>query len=224
MRVSALDGHRLWASSYDSDLNPVLALEMRMLKNLLDPTRAKCCIDVACGTGRWMSYVLCRGANVFGIDACFEMLSVAERKPELHGRSALAEATCLPFANETADVALCSFAAGYLPHLNQAVGEMARIVKSAGRVIISDLHPTALKAGWTRSFRVADQVVEMEHFAPSLEEIRTAAERASLQPHIQIESSFGDPERPIFRRAGKEHILARASKIPAIWIGIWKKP
>ncbi len=164
MRMSALEGHRLWASSYDSTLNPVLALETRMLKQLLCPVASTCFIDVACGTGRWMTYVRRQGAKVFGIDFCAEMLAEAERKPELSGRSALAEASRLPFRSRIADIVLCSFAAGYLPHLNRALAEMAIILKPRGKLIISDLHPAAISAGWTRSFRRGDLVIEMQHY------------------------------------------------------------
>lgn len=223
MRMSALEGHRLWAPGYDSTLNPVLALETRMLKQLLCPIASTCFIDVACGTGRWMTYVRQQGAKVFGIDFCTEMLTEAEKKPELSGRSALAEASRLPIRARVADIVLCSFAAGYFPYLNRAVAEMARILKPQGKLIISDLHPVAVSAGWTRSFRRDDLVVEMEHYHPSIDEFQSASEGAGLQLRIQIESGFGDPERSLFITAGKEQNFENVSAIPAVWIGVWDK-
>lgn len=223
MRVPVLEGHSLWASTYDTALNPVIALESRMLANLLCPIDRQCFLDVACGTGRWTTYLRQRGGSTFGVDASPEMLSEARSKNNLHGRLVLANAASLPFRDRVADVTLCSFAAGYFTSLNRTLAEMARVTRHGGRVILSDLHPASIAAGWTRSFRLNGSVYEMEHFSPSLDEFRNAGTEANLQLHIQIDASFGDPERAIFRAAGKAQVFAELSLVPAVWIGIWHK-
>ena len=223
MRVSASQGHTLWAPFYDATPNPVLALEARILRGVLPPLAPRLFVDVACGTGRWMAYLRERDARVIGLDLCAEMLAQAAVKPGLRGRLAIAEAAQLPLENEVADVALCSFAAGYISQLGKVVAEMARITKCGGRVILTDLHPEAVAAGWTRSFRIACEVYDMEHFARPLEDIRSAGQDAGLCLHIQIESGLGDPERLIFRMAGKEHLFEEAARVPAVWACIWNK-
>jgi SAM-dependent methyltransferase len=224
VRVSVIEGHRLWAPTYDAGLNPLLALETRVLAGVLCPIATKCFVEVACGTGRWMAHLCERGGSVFGADFCSEMLAQASRKPLLKGRLVLAEAMDLPFRNRIADVALCSFAAGYFSSLGRAVSEMARVTKRGGRVIISDLHPAGVAAGWTRSFRVGPSVYEMEHSAFSLHQLREAGQQADLHLQMQLETCLGNPERPLFRTAGKEHIFAEMTAVPAVWIGVWKKP
>jgi ubiquinone/menaquinone biosynthesis C-methylase UbiE len=223
MRVSALEGHRLWASTYDAGLNPVVALESRLLSDLLCPINGQSFVDVACGTGRWMTHLRERGASVFGADASPEMLAQACQKKTLRGRLVLADAGNLPLLDRIADVTLCSFAAAYFTSLKAVMGEMARITRRGGRVVLSDLHPAGIAAGWTRSFRLHGSVYEMEHFNPSLDEFRAAGRDANLHLHIQIDASFGDAERLIFRSAGKAHMLAELSRVPAVWIGIWNK-
>ena len=223
MRVWALEGHRLWASSYDLGPNPVLALESRIVADLLCPIAGKRFIDVACGTGRWTAYLGEHGASPFGADACLDMLAQAGQKRFLRGRLVRADAGGLPFRAGIADVVLCSFAAAYFPCLKAAVEEMARVTRKGGRIILSDLHPAGISAGWTRSFRLGSSVYEMEHSNPSLDEFRTAAQDAGLHLHMQVEAAFGAPERLIFRAAGKEHKFAELSTVPAIWIGIWNK-
>ncbi len=223
MVVSAQEGHRLWAQTYDTALNPVLALESRTLADLLCPVSGGCFIDVACGTGRWMQYLGKRGACAFGVDLSAEMLAQADGKRALRGKLVLADAGGLPFRDYAADATICSFAASYFPSLKQAVAEMARITRRGGQVIVSDLHPAAISAGWTRSFRLGEFVYEMEHSNPSLDEFLAAGYAASLQLDMQVEACLGDPERPIFRIAGKEHMFAELSRVPAIWIGIWNK-
>jgi malonyl-CoA O-methyltransferase len=223
MRVPVLEGHKLWAPTYDAGLNPVVALESRMLGDLLCPIDGQCFIDVACGTGRWMSHLRQYGGIAFGADASPEMLAEASRKRDLQGRLVLADAARLPFADEIADVTLCSFAAAYFFSLRAAIAEMARITRRGGRIVLSDLHPVGAAEGWTRSFRLGGSVYELEHSNPCLDEFRSAASEANLQLRLQMDAPFGEPERWIFRAAGKAHKFSELSLIPAVWIGIWNK-
>lgn len=225
MRVPVLEGHKLWAPTYDASLNPVVALESRMLADLLRrPISGRRFIDVACGTGRWMSHLRQYGGAVFGADASPEMLAHASYKNGLYGRLVLADAARLPFKDRFADVTLCSFAAAYFPSLGAAMAEMARITRRGGRIVLSDLHPAGVAAGWTRSFRSDESVYELEHSSPSLDEFRTAGKEANLQLRLQMDAHFGEPERLIFRAAGKAQAFAELSLTPAVWIGIWNKP
>lgn len=223
MLVSALAGHQRWAPHYDSHPNPLLSLEMRVLSELLPPIASQCFLDIGCGTGRWMTYLRQRGAHVFGIDVCAEMLAEAQRKPLASGRCVVGDATHLPFPSRVADTVLCSFAAGYLDNLQSALKEMARVAKPGARVIVSDLHPEGVSNGWTRSFRLGAEIYEMAHFGPSLEQLRAAGRAAGLKLQMQIDSCFGEPERPYFRSAGKEHVYFRLAGVPAVWSGIWIK-
>jgi ubiquinone/menaquinone biosynthesis C-methylase UbiE len=224
MRVSAMEGHTIWAHLYDAEINPLLALDTRVASKFMGPVPFMRFVDVACGTGRWMCYLCDRGGNVFGGDACEAMLTVAKQKRGLRDRCVLAEAACLPFIEGFADVTICSFAAGYLPDLTVAARELARVTRRGGRVIVSDLHPFAIAAGWTRSFRTGSSVYEIEHFKYSDEQFRSAGERAGLSLEHQLDVSFGEPERALFKRAGKEDLFYEISKVPAVWIGVWQKP
>ncbi|HKE27058.1 MAG TPA: class I SAM-dependent methyltransferase [Bryobacteraceae bacterium] len=221
MLVSALEGHRLWAENYDTTPNPLLALERRLLDDLLDTAAGTCVVDVACGTGRWTKWFSERGARAFGFDVCAEMLG---RVPSgLRGRCARARAENLPIASHIADLTVCSFAAGYFPALEQAIREMARITAIGGRVVIADLHPATGAAGWTRSFRAAGRVYEIEHFRYSVADFTSSAERAGLHLTSEIHGCFGEPERPIFEMAERPERFAHVTDVPAIWIGDWRK-
>ena len=223
MRVSVLEGHRLWASSYDTSINPLLALEDRVLPGLLPPAAANLFIDVACGTGRWMTYLRQRGAAVFGVDFCPEMIAEANKKQLLRNRVVLGDAATVPFANGIADISLCSFAAGYFCDLHSTMCEIARVTSGGGKVILSDLHPARLRDGWTRSFRLGDSVYEMEHADSSIDEFLRAAACAGLRVQATLEVCFGPEERALFQMAGKEHLFEQFRRIPALWIGIWIK-
>jgi len=223
VRVTAIEGHRNWAASYDSGPNPLLALETRLLLQRLIPLRAARFLEVACGTGRWMQLAQQSGSLVFGVDFCPEMLFQASRKPGLAGCLTLADACRVPMAGGTVDLTLCSFALGYLPSPHEAIAEMARVSRKGGRVVVADLHPSALAAGWTRSFRSDGQVYEMDHHDHSIAAWEAAAASAGLTLNWRLEASFGQPERSIFQQAGKDSLFAELSSIPALLAMSWTK-
>ena len=223
MRVAALEGHRIWSATYDDAPNPLLSLEARVLSGSLVPWEGRRCVDVGCGTGRWMAYAKARGARVTGVDLCFEMVLRAARKPGLAGHLALGSAEFLPFGSGMADLVLCSFALGYVPDAPAAIREMARICDRGGRIVVSELHPDAARAGWKRAFRAGDAAYEIEHFPHPTAALLEAASAAALRLDSTAAVRFGEPERAIFARGGKEHVFDEAVRVPAIWIGIWMK-
>jgi SAM-dependent methyltransferase len=224
MLVSPIEGYRLWAPGYDDWPNPLLALEGRILSGLLGSMTAKQVVDVACGTGRWMLQLRQLGAVVIGLDISADMLAQAQRKPSLRGHLIRADVSDLPLPIATSDVTLCSFAASYFPNLNLAMSEMARVTKAGGRIVISDVHPAAVSAGWTRSFRVGESVFEIETQAYSNEQFAAAARRAGLQLVALVDAPLGEPERPMFRASGKDAFFAQAASISAIRISVWSRP
>jgi malonyl-CoA O-methyltransferase len=224
MHVTALEGHRNWAATYDAGLNPLLALETRILLEKLSPLRCSRFLDVACGTGRWLLLVQPYAAKVFGVDFCAEMLSEASRKPGLAGCLSLADACRMPFADGAADLTLCSFALGYIASPQQSIGEMARVSQKGGRLVVSDLHPCAQAAGWTRSFRSNGQVYEIDHYEHSSAAWERAAESAGLALDWRVETCFGESERAIFHQAGKASLFPKLSRIPALLAMSWTKP
>jgi SAM-dependent methyltransferase len=217
--VDAAEGYRLWAPDYDTGPNPLLALETRLLANRLGPLGGRIFLDVAAGTGRWMAYARARGAQVFGFDLCPEMLMAAAAKRGLAGRVALADACELPLPDAVADFAVCSLALGYFRSLAAAVRELARV---ASRVVVSDLHPEALGCGWTRSFRAAGEVYQIRHHAYTEEELKAAAEDAGLEPLWRLAARFGEPERAVFRAAGKESFFDPVRETPALLLTAWR--
>jgi ubiquinone/menaquinone biosynthesis C-methylase UbiE len=219
--VSAQEGYRLWAASYNEGLNPLLTLERRVLPDFFGAVDRRRVVDIACGAGRWMEWFANQGANTLGIDYCQEML---DRVPaRLVGCVAIGNAESLPVGSGMADLTVCSFAASYFVGLERAIAEMARITKVGGRVIIADVHPEAIAKGWTRSFRAAGRVYEIEHFRYSVKDLMNGARRAGLRIAAQMDSHFDEPDRLIFERAGKLERFSEVAAVPAIWAGSWRK-
>ena len=182
MLVEPLEGYRIWAPTYDAGPNPLLALERRVLTGLLGSLRGTRVLDVACGTGYWTQRLNEAGAITFGFDICDEMLRYAKPDDAPRTRLFLADAAAIPLKSETADLTLCSFAASYFADLKRAMSEMARVTRTGGRVIISDMHPAAMAAGWTRSFKIGRTLYEIEHTQWNDDAFRAAGWEAGLQP------------------------------------------
>jgi malonyl-CoA O-methyltransferase len=223
VRVAPLEAHRIWAATYDSDLNPVLALEFRTLRNALPDLRGKRFLDAGCGTGRWLAEARSRGGEILGADACREMLQKAQAKPGLAGRLLEADLSRLPLPEACADFVLCAFCLSYVASLRDAVRELARVAKSQALVIITDLHPMAHAHGWTRSFRSGDEVYEIDQRPSTMDDLLAAARAAGLELQQVTEPCFGDPERAIFLRAGKEQLFEEARNVPAVLISRWSR-
>lgn len=121
-------------------------------------------LDVATGTGDIAIEIVKRhslkkkgsvGAHikVIGVDFSAEMLESGRKKIarlgyQKHINSCLADASSLPFRDETFDGAIIAFGIRNLPDLRHGVQEMTRVVRSGGRVIIlefSNIHSRILK-------------------------------------------------------------------------------
>ena len=128
--------------------------ERQFRERLLEPARlaaGESVLDVGCGTGS-LAIAAKRqvGATgtVFGVDASPEMLTRAERKArKAHAKvgfqQALAQA--LPFADAQFDVVLSTVMLHHLPRpaRRQCAGEIRRVLKPGGRVLVVDFVKSA---------------------------------------------------------------------------------
>ena len=222
-RASVVEGHRVWSATYDSDPNPLLSLEFRMTAHLLGDLRGRRFVDIACGTGRWLMEARRRGANAVGVDLCREMLLMGAEKPGSEGRLAEADMRCLPLRDGCADMLMCAFSLGYISGLEGAMTQLARVARPGGRLILTDVHPEGIRRGWTRSFRCGEHIYELQNHAHSERQWIKAGHRAGLTLEQWIEPRFDDPERAIFRQAGKEALFEAASDWPAVLIAVWRR-
>jgi ubiquinone/menaquinone biosynthesis C-methylase UbiE len=221
MLVEPLVGYGIWAAKYDTTPNPLLALERRVLPDLLGPVLGSCVIDVACGTGYWTVRFRESGAIAYGFDLCDAMIRQAQRKVAPRNAFFVADASTIPLRSETADLTICSFAASYFSDLKAAMSEMARVTRKQGRVVISDMHPAAAAAGWRRSFRAGGILYEMQPAQWNDDAFRAAGREAGLRPERQFDEAFAEPEKKLFTAAGRPYLFSQVSRIPAIRITTW---
>jgi ubiquinone/menaquinone biosynthesis C-methylase UbiE len=170
-----------------------------------------------------MAHARDAGAIATGIDLSRSFLAQAAGKPGLRGRLAAGDAAWLPFQDQRFDVALCSFVMGYLASTVDVLGELARVVKPGGRVIMSDLHPAALEQGWKSSFQVAETVYEIERRLYRLDDVRAAATRQEFKEIQFMEAPIGEPEKHLFVAAGRAEQFERVKDVRAVYVLVWER-
>lgn len=222
--ISVEEGYERWAPTYDHAPNPILAREQRHLLPLLTDLHSKRILDLACGTGRWLeTLVRLGGGSGVGVDSSIAMLRVGVKKSRIAGR--LARATCeyLPFRAAVFDLAICSFALGHLRDLGSTVRELARVTKPRADVFVSDLHPEAYARGWRVGFRDQRNALEIEMLPREAEEIDQAFCSNGFENLAYLALCLGEPEKPIFARAGRQHLFAQACQSPAVLVCHFKR-
>jgi SAM-dependent methyltransferase len=216
-RVSAAEGYECWAPIYDEVPNPLLAREERHLLPLLTNLRNKSVLDLACGTGRWLEKLMGQGCESgVGIDGSNAMLRIAGRKSAIRGRLARADCENLPLASAAFDIAICSFVLGHIHDIGAVVRELARVTRTGADFFVSDLHPEAYARGWRVGFRDGGTAVEIEMRPRAADEIVHAFCASGFELQSQESLWLGEPEKPLFIRAGKSDSFAEACKLPAV--------
>lgn len=215
--LSVSDGYRCWAPTYDEDMNPLLLREERCLLGILRSFTGKRMLDVACGTGRWLHKCVDLGIRCSaGIDISEPMLTIATRKPAINQRLVLGDCTALPFADCIFDLVICSFASWHIPNIHLLAQELARVTKSDGTVLVSDLHPEAYARGWRTGFRDSNGSKQIDAHPLTVTELISKFEIASLQCSKHEALRFGEPEMAAFARAGRMDLFEEAMDVPAV--------
>jgi ubiquinone/menaquinone biosynthesis C-methylase UbiE len=209
-----------WAEVYDTDLNPLLALERRTLPSLLPAIAQAHILDVGCGTGRWLQHLeLLQPASLTGADTSDAMLAIARRKVSASTTLVNAPATRLPASNSSHDLVLASFVLSYIEDLPAFAAECARILKSAAHLIVTDMHPaTASARDWTRGFRHGQQHIQIPAQTHPLTDILAAFAQQGLTLVAQHEPAFAEPERSLFVEANKHSAYEDLQHTPAIYL------
>ena len=109
---------------------------MRSISRASDRARARSTWPP--GTGDLAIEIASRGGDVVGSDFSEGMLDRARKKaPGLTWEQA--DATALPYADDTFDAATVGFGARNFGDLPQGLREMVRVVKPGGRVVILEI-------------------------------------------------------------------------------------
>jgi malonyl-CoA O-methyltransferase len=199
--IDVLTGYAQWAKSYPAEAhNPLMEIEEQAMLSLLPADLSgQVCLDLACGSGRYIKLLQDRQAKqVFGVDYSPEMLAQVDnpkskiQNPKLVQTPFLA----LPFAATTFDLITCALAVGHEKNLQRTVAEIARVLRVGGVVIYSDFHPFATLSGWQRSFTSNGTTFKLEHYLHLYRDHQQACHLAGLTITAILEPVAGEHASP----------------------------
>lgn len=119
------------------------AQDMRKVVAWLKPEKEALVLDVACGPGTLALALAQQVGSVIGLDLTPEMLVRARKEAEASRLSRCwfcrGHAESLPFADGTFDIVSCAYSFHHLTQPERVFGEMLRVTKSVGRVLVVDI-------------------------------------------------------------------------------------
>lgn len=211
-------GYADWAESYDDPGNDTIALEEPVVRSLLDEFPEGLVLDAACGTGRHAGYLAAAGHEVIGVDASEEMLRRARAKhPRLDFRRG--ELAALPVADDAVSAAVCALALSHLPELTTAVGELARVLRPGGQLVISNPHPFATGIlNWRAVYMTANgERREIPEHAHLHQDYVKAFGAAGLRVRRLLEPALTPSQARARARLGRQDLYEQAlTGIPAV--------
>jgi ubiquinone/menaquinone biosynthesis C-methylase UbiE len=135
-----------WAETYDRHwlnyflFEPSHALLLKHLREV-PPGRA---LDIGCGTGQFAARLANREWEVFALDLCEPMVRQARTNAAGVGKAVsvtVGDSEHLPFATGSLDVVTCANSFHHYPHQAKVVGEMRRVLRPGGRLLLLDGWP-----------------------------------------------------------------------------------
>ncbi|HBX23533.1 MAG TPA: SAM-dependent methyltransferase [Desulfotomaculum sp.] len=142
-------------------------------------------LDIGCGTGNYTLLLARSGLRVTGLDISPGMLVRARAKAEeahLDIKFLQGDAVALPFNDNTFDIVLSVSALEFAPHLETALQEAYRVLKSGGQLVVGVL---GRDSTWGRYYadkarRKPDSVFNKAKLY-NLEELRSAMPGVGVQ-------------------------------------------
>jgi malonyl-CoA O-methyltransferase len=214
--LDVLTGYAKWAQNYPVEAhNLVMAVEQQAMLELLPPgLSGKVCLDLGCGSGRYMRLLRQRqAAAVFGLDHSPHMLFQAAGNG-LGGWLARSPFAALPFAGESFDLITCGLAVGHEANLAQLLREAARGLRPGGLLLYSDIHPFGALAGWQRTFTADDGTTySLEHHPHLYGAHHRACQAAGLTIDAIREPAGRPPDQDPEDRPVPLVLVIRATKL-----------
>ena len=126
------------AAAYDRRWNVYVTATVGQTLNRAALQPGESLLDIGCGTGTLLHQLLPHRGRMVGVDTSDEMLAIARRKLLETVALIPAIAEHLPLPEAAFDVVVSTSAFHYFPRPEIALGEMKRVLKSGGRLIITD--------------------------------------------------------------------------------------
>lgn len=194
--LSSQQAYALWAAAYPARAhNALMQAEESAMRDLMPSLAGLRVLDLACGSGRYARVAVEAGATTCtGVDNSAAMLETGRTENSGSIHYIQGDTRQIPLRAACMDAVLCGLALGHVPHLDEALREIARVLVPGGAALISDFHPFLFLDGKQRTFSAPDgEVYAVEHYAHLYSDYHRAAQRHGLtithvsEPHLTID-------------------------------------
>ncbi len=147
--LSTREGYDRWAEVYDTDGNPLIALEEPEVDRLLGDVAGLAVADIGTGTGRHAIRLADAGARVTAVDFSEQMLARARAKAGARDITFVCHDLThgLPMVDASFDRVVCGLVVDHIADLAGLFGELKRIARPDGIIAVSVMHPAMMLKG-----------------------------------------------------------------------------
>lgn len=159
---------------YEEQIIPLVLNELAGVRSIL---------DIGCGEGQLSRALVTRGSHVVGIDPTWRQVEVGAQRGGgvAYGQCA---ADALPFRDASFDAVLACLVFEHIDAIDEAVAEVARVVKPGGRFLFLLNHPLLQtpNSGWIDD-QILDPPEQYWRIGPYLDEAVTFEE---VEPGVRV--------------------------------------
>jgi ubiquinone/menaquinone biosynthesis C-methylase UbiE len=213
-----------WPEAYDRWFTtPIGSLvrryETELVLNLLSPKQGEIILDAGCGTGIFTLDILSSGSKVIGLDLSLPMLRRAEKKLKGYPfQIVLADMLNLPFPESFFDKVVSVTALEFVEEGKAAVGELFRVTKRGGRIVVATLNSLSPWALRRRVEAKERHTLFEKAIFRSPDELRSHAPAAGVVETAIHFQKGDDPERAAeIEKEGKRKRLNTGAFVAVRW-------
>jgi malonyl-CoA O-methyltransferase len=149
------DAYTEWSLTYDQDRNLTRDLDHSVMRAALSGLRCEAILEIGCGTGKNTGLLAEIGQRVYALDFSRGMIEKAKARHALDNLMfAVADITqSWPCKDQSIDLIVCNLVLEHISDLSLIFSESSRVLMSAGRLFISELHPFRQYQGTQANFQ-----------------------------------------------------------------------
>ena len=152
------DPYEKTAKKYDQYVEPAIGGLRQIGLQVYPPKEGMLVLDVGCGTGTNLKLYQEADCKVFGVDLSPAMVAVTRKKLGKNANIYLCNAVQLPFRKRCFDLVAGFLTFHEMPGQfhSEVLGEMIRVMKREGRILLIDYHPGPLRfpKGWMYKMQI----------------------------------------------------------------------
>ncbi len=185
-----------WSAQYDTNENKTRDLEATAIRTMLANKNFKHCLEVGCGTGKNIEFLLTISDHITAIDLSSGMLDLAKTKIKSNKVTFdLADITKdWDFAHPPYDLITFSLMLEHIEDLAAIFQKLAKVTTVASLVYIGELHPFKQYAGSKARFETETGTQLVTCFNHHITDFTNAASANGFKL-IQVDEQFDEGDR-----------------------------